>query len=162
MQQHSTVPTEQTEDQLSSISLPKKFEFSEIRSAELPSPLNHLATPQGILDTKFSKRKIHLLHSVVHAFRAAFHFDEQGGNSSLFGSPRYQQAVEHFEQMPRNIREKRAITQLSTPRAYAQMRRGDRMRKHLPTLEQSELQWRCREIRAALVWRQLKGITSPS
>jgi len=86
------------------------------------------------------------LHAVVHEFRLAY------GVTTADSKKRSEIIARHAldrapsEQVP-------AITRLSTPATYAELRHGGRLLSPYPPLEASELASLCQEIRAALVWK---------
>ena len=86
------------------------------------------------------------LHSLVHEFRAECEgvtIDPQKRSAAL---SRYT-----VDRAPSDQVE--AITRLSTPSVYADLRHGGRLQSPYPPLAEGELVSLCQEIRAALVWK---------
>ena len=102
------------------------------------------------------KEKRSALHDVVHAFRAAHGFQQGAGPNQ---PEHYSQAVAQFADLgipdtPAGRRLCEAIEQLSSPAGYAEVRQAGRARAYTAPLEQAVLEPLCREIRAALMWRE--------
>jgi hypothetical protein len=86
------------------------------------------------------------LHAAVHEFRLAH------GAITVDPTKRSELIASHsLDRAPSE--QVAAITRLSTPATYAELRHGGRLLSPYPPLEASELVSLCEEIRAALVWK---------
>lgn len=86
------------------------------------------------------------LHSVVHEFRSA--------HASISANAKNRGELLKrltLDKLPSDQAE--AISRLSTPATYAELRHGGRLLSPYPPLAASELASLCEEIRAALVWK---------
>lgn len=89
------------------------------------------------------------LHAVVHEFRSAH-------DTVITDSKKRSEVLARLsvDQAPSD--QVAAITRLSTPATYAELRHGGRLLSPYPPLPASELASLCEEIRAALVWKTKK------
>ncbi len=86
------------------------------------------------------------LHAVVHEFRSA--------HGAMTANSKKRSEIIDSHTLDRAPSEQvAAITRLSTPATYAELRHGGRLLSPYPPLETSELVSLCEEIRAALVWK---------
>jgi hypothetical protein len=86
------------------------------------------------------------LHAVVHEFRSA--------HETITADSKKRSEIIASHPVDRAPSEAAAaITRLSTPATYAELRHGGRLLSPYPPLEESELVSLCQEIRAALVWK---------
>ncbi len=86
------------------------------------------------------------LHAVVHEFRSA--------HGAITADPKKRIEIIDSHTVDQAPSEQvAAITRLSTPATYAELRHGGRLLSPYPPLETSELVSLCEEIRAALVWK---------
>lgn len=103
-------------------------------------------TIKELLSMRDGVRVCSRLHAVVHEFRQAHRM------GSADAANRDEVIREYsVEKAPSD--QVTAITRLSTPATYAELRHGGRLLSPYPPLGQSEISSLCKEIRAALVWK---------
>lgn len=86
------------------------------------------------------------LHAVVHEFRSA--------HGAITADPKKRSEIIDSHTVDQAPSEQvAAITRLSTPATYAELRHGGRLLSPYPPLAGDELVSLCHEIRAALVWK---------
>jgi ribosomal protein S13 len=111
----------------------------------------------------FGKRTRSEYYNIVHAFRAAFPSSKaKSGNLSTSDHQACSSAIQRMNspEMSKLIAPPllKKIERLSTPDAYEHIRRANRLRVHgQESLSEDGLKRLSREIRAAMIWRQLNG-----
>ncbi|MGA1192296.1 MAG: hypothetical protein ACO3XO_08460 [Bdellovibrionota bacterium] len=113
----------------------------------------------------FGKRTRSEYYNIVHAFRAAFPSSKaKSGNLSTSDHQACSSAIQRMNspEMSELIAPPllQKIERLSTPDAYEHIRRANRLRVHgQESLSEDGLKRLSREIRAAMIWRQLSDTT---
>ncbi|MBI5635992.1 hypothetical protein HY993_03460 [Candidatus Micrarchaeota archaeon] len=88
------------------------------------------------------------LHDVVHAFR-----EENGIKAGEELTGKYLSRVGKMQKLNMESPHAHAIITLSNPETYEGIRQAGRMRASMPALNQEQMEFFSREIRAALNWR---------
>ncbi len=109
----------------------------------------------------FGKRTRSEYYNIVHAFREAFPSEQEPGIPLTKRSPQASDSA--IQRMNSPERSKliappllKKIEKLSTPDTYEHVRRANRLRVHgQESLSEDSLKRLSREIRAAMIWRQL-------
>ncbi len=104
------------------------------------------ALMRELLSMRDGVRVCSRLHAVVHEFRQAHQIGSNDVANRDEVIDAYNVGRAPAEQVP-------AITRLSTPATYAELRQGGRLLSPYPPLSTAELDSLCKEIRAALVWK---------
>lgn len=111
----------------------------------------------------FGKRTRSEYYNIVHAFRAAFPIKKsKSGNLSTSDYQACSSAIQRMNspEMSKLIAPPllKKIEKLSTPDTYEHVRKANRLRVHgQESLSEDGLKRLSREIRAAMIWRQLNG-----
>jgi len=109
---------------------------------------SHGATIKELLGMRDGVRVCSRLHAVVHEFRLAHQLGSANAANRDEIIREYSVEKAPSDQVP-------AITRLSTPATYAELRHGGRLLSPYPPLSSKEVTALCEEIRAALVWKSV-------
>ena len=107
---------------------------------------SHGATIKELLGMRDGVRVCSRLHAVVHEFRLTHRLGSADAANRDEIIREYSVEKAPSDQIP-------AITRLSTPATYAELRHGGRLQSPYPPLSSKEVAALCEEIRAALVWK---------
>lgn len=104
------------------------------------------ALMKELLSLRDGVRVCSRLHAVVHEFRSA--------HGAITADPKKRSEIIDSHTVDQAPSEQvAAITRLTTPATYAELRHGGRLSSPYPPLATDELVSLCQEIRAALVWK---------
>lgn len=113
------------------------------------SPPAWIGTPKDIWERGEGKDRRSALHELVHSFRRAYGYIDQG---PFHYTPRYRQAIKRHSRISLKSEQGEFIKIISSPDGYRVIRQAGRGRMSMPPLPPKVLKILCREIRAALVW----------